>query len=221
VDVVRAAALIFGLATLPGCLGARSRAERVELEVNPLSNARAGEFCRYKAIRDGEAGKRPVEEEWSLHVRSIAGGAARVEVEILGPGRDPPGPSPREPGYSVLLQTKDEGFTGTQLLRLLRRPELSPRGIRRWLDDAVNMHEASIRDLPVVFEGKTRPGHEVVLDLEDGRERTRYRLVIVDDVAVCAIVEADLDETWLSDTPDGELHEEHRHDHLSLVEWKR
>jgi hypothetical protein len=59
------------------------------------------------------------------------------------------------------------------------------------------------------------------LSFEDPLGRASYRLVVVDELPVCGIYEADLEEVWISDAPDGERHEERRHDHLELVDWKR
>jgi hypothetical protein len=220
--MTRAAALIFGLSLLPGCLlGSRSKAERVELALNPLRDARVGEFCRYKALRDGREGEPPAPEEWMLAVRQNAGGAAKIEVELLGPRRVPPSPSPREPGWSVLLQTKEEAFSGSQVLRLLRRPDLSPRGIRAFLERDVANVSGSVKEKPVLVQGKTCLGYEMTLSFEDPQVRATYRLVVVDELPVLGVFEAELDEVWISDAPDGDRHEERRHDRLELVDWKR
>lgn len=218
----RAAAVIFGLSLLTGCLGSRSRADHVELALNPLRDARPGEFCTYKGLRDGKEGEPPVVEEWTIAVRQIVGGAAKVEVELLGAPRTPPSPSPREPGWSVFLQTKEEAFSGTQLLRLLRRPDLSPRGARAFLDHSVSGVHGSVRELPIVVQGKTCSGHEMTLSYSDHQLlRATYRLVIVDELPGIGLYEAELDEVWISDVPDGDRHEERRHDRLELVDWKR
>jgi hypothetical protein len=216
----RAAALVFGLVTLTGCLGSRSRAERIELALNPLRDARPGEFCRYKGVRDGTPGERPVIEEWTLSVRQSAGGAAKIEIELLGPSRSPPSPSPREPGWSVFLQTKDEAFSGSQILRLFRRPDLSPRGVRSYLDHDVSNVSGGVKEKPVLVRGRTYAGYEVTISFEDPQLRGRYRLVIVDELPGIGLYEAELEEVWISDAPDGERHEERRHDRLELVDWK-
>lgn len=214
-----AAFLIFGLT---GCLNARSRAERVQLEQNPLRDARAGEVCHYRALRDGEPGVPPVAEEWTLAVQQVVGGAARVEVELLGAKRNPPSPSPREPGWSVFLQTKEEAFSGAQILRLFRRPDLSPRGARSWLERDVSNVSGSVKELAVLVQGKTCAGHEITISFSDkDLERATYRLVIVDDLPGIGLYEAELEEVWLSDAPEGDLHEERRRDRLSLVDWRR
>jgi hypothetical protein len=205
-----------------GCLGPRSRAERVELAASPLRDARTGELCRYKARREGAPGEPAVEEEWTLRVGQVVGGAAEVFVEVLGPSRTPPAPSPREPGWSVLLQSKSEGFSGSQILRLFHRPDLSPRGVRAYLDEEVGGVDGSMREFPLVVDGKTCAARELTIQIRDATlERGTYRLVVVDGLPVCGIYEADLDEVWISDAPDGERHEERRHDHLELADWKR
>jgi hypothetical protein len=183
---------------------------------------RAGAFCRYRAIRDGVKGEPPMEEEWTFRVREIVSGEAKVEVEVLGKSRNPPSPSPREPGWSVYLHMKDDAYTGSQVLRLLHRPDLSPRGIRRYLEDEVASLDGSVRAFPVVVDGQTYQGREVTIELEDASlARARYRLVVVDELPVLGLKEADLDEVWISDAPDGGRHEERRHDHLELVESHR
>ncbi len=163
-----------------------------------------------------------MEEEWTFRVREIASGEAKVEVEVLGKSRNPPAPSPREPGWSVYLHMKEDAFSGSLVLRLLHRPDLSPRGIRQYLEDEVSKLEGSVRSFPIVVGDRTYEGREVTVELEDATlTRARYRLVVVDELPVLGIQEADLDEVWISDAPDGVRHEERRHDHLELVEWHR
>ncbi|MEZ0228959.1 MAG: hypothetical protein ACAI25_10070 [Planctomycetota bacterium] len=205
-----------------GCRGSRSAADHIELEQNPLRDARPGEFCTYKSLRDGKPGEPPIPEEWTLSVRQVVAGAAKLEVELLGPTRSPPSPSPREPGWSVFLQTKDEALNGSQILRLFHRPELSPRGVRAFLDRDVSRVAGGVREIPVVVQGKTCSGKELTFHFEDPQLlRATYRLVIVDELPAIGLYEAELDEVWISDAPDGERHEERRRDRLELVDWKR
>lgn len=209
--------LLAVLAFLPGCLGARSRAERVELERSPVRDARAGQVARYRGERTGEPGG-PVTEEWTFSVRSVEGGYARVEVAVLGPPRVPASPSPREPGYVLDVPTKDDGFTGVEILRLFRHPELTTHGVRSLLDRGKVSVEGDGDSLPYLFAGKTHPAHALTLRISDERLRSAvYRVVVLDDLPVLGVVEADLDEVWVSLTPDGEEREERRHDHLALL----
>jgi hypothetical protein len=201
-----------------GCFGARSRAERIELERNPLRSARAGESLRFTSVRDGTPGGEHTAEEWTFSIRSVQNGYAHVEVSILGPPRSPPSPSPREPGFELELPTKDDGWNGVEVLRLFRHPELTTRGLRQVLDRGGVSVGGGHEVFPLVVDGRTRLAHALTVTLSDGAlERASYRIVIVDDLPGLGIAEAELDEVWTSVTPDGDEVEQHRHDKLVLA----
>ena len=208
---------LLALVSLGGCLGARSSAERIELERSPLRDARAGMVARYHATRDGEPGAPPVVEEWTLSIVSVQAGFARVEVSILGPPRSPAGPSPREPGFVLDLPTKIDGFTGVELIRLFRHPELTTRGVREMLDRGGTSVGGQHDSYPLVVLGKTHEAHALTVELSDGQlRRGVYRVVVVDDLPVLGIVEAELEEVWTALTPDGDEVVERRHERLLL-----
>ena len=207
------------LASAAGCRGPRSHADDLALEKNPLRDARAGELCRYRATRGG-AGV-PVPEEWTIRVTAVSGGSARVEVSVLGPPRVPPAPAPREPGYGLFMAMKDEGFTGAALLRLFHRPDLTARGIRRILERDVREVSGTVRDRPVLFSGKTCQARELTLVIEDPSVvRAVYRVVLLDEVPVVGILEAELEQVFRVVDPDGEVHEETRVDRIELVDFR-
>jgi hypothetical protein len=170
-------------------------------------------------VRDGQTGQPPVPEEWTIGVGSIGGGDCLLEVSIQGPPRTPPGPSPREPGFSLFMPMKDEAFSGTEILRLFHRPDLTPRGMRAVLDRDVKAVEGSVRRFPLVFQGRTRLAHELTISIEDASlVRGTYRLVVVPDLPAPGILEAELDETWTATDADGNEREERRHEKLELVD---
>jgi hypothetical protein len=168
-------------------------------------------------VRDGERGTAPVVEEWTVAITSVQAGNARVEVSILGPPRVPASPSPREPGFVLDLPTKVDGFTGVEIIRLFRHPELTTRGVRQLLDRGGTSISGESETLPLLVLGKTHEAHALTVRLSDDRiDRATYRVVVVDDLPALGIVEAELEEEWTRLTPDGDEVTERRHETLTL-----
>lgn len=207
------------IASITGCATPSERAEAIALDRNPLRDARAGELCRYRSIRDGSATEKPVVEDWIVRVLSAAAGTARVEAAVLGPAREPAALSPREPAFEVAYSMVDGAFSSIQMLRLFQRPDLTPKGMRVVLDREERAVEGAVKGGLLVVGGKTRDVRELTVTVRGGPfVRATYRVVIADDLPVLGIVEAELDETWLATGPDGDLREERRHDHLVLTD---
>jgi hypothetical protein len=202
---------------LTGCLGARSRAERIEIERSPLRDARAGGVAHYRAVRDGEPGAPPIVEEWTFSIRSVQGGIARIDVSILGPPRSPATPSPREPGFALDMPTKADGWNGVEVIRLFRHPELTTRGLRALLDRGGTSVSGGVETFPLLVQGKTHEAHQLTVELSDELiDHATYRVVIVDDQPVLGLVEAEVEEVWTTLTPDGEEVGNRRHERLFL-----
>ncbi len=211
--------LVAVLLPVAGCASPSERAEAVAIEKNPVRDARTGELCRYRAVRDGSATEKPVVEDWIFRVLSASAGSARVEVSVLGPPRVPPSPSPREPSFAIDFPMTDGAFSAVQLIRLFHRPELTTRGANVVLDREAKKVEGHVRPGLLVVQGKTREVRELSIELSGGAlARGSYRAVIADDLPVLGIIEAELDETWTIGGPDGDVTEERRHDRLRLLD---
>jgi len=214
-------AVLFLALLAAGCTTPRERMEKLSIENNPLRNAREGDLCRYRAVRQGDTGTGPgVEETWTLRVSSGGSkGLQRVDVAVLGPARAPASPSPREPGYSLKLPTADAGIAATEVLRLFHRPDLTTEGMLAVVSRDEPEIEGSTRTFTTTVFDRTRTARELTVAIHD-RDLLRgtYRIVVVDDIAVLGIVEAELDEVWVVTDPDGALRKERRHDHLKIVE---
>lgn len=214
----RALSLVLLGALVAGCATPRERMEAISVELNPLRNARIGDVCRYRAIREGEPGG-PVAETWMLRVSSSSKGLSRVDVAVLGPARTPPSPSPREPGYSLKLPTADAGIDATEVLRLFHRPELTTEGMLTVVTREEPVITGSTRAFTTVVFDRTRNARELTVTISDKQlVRGTYRIVVVDEIAVLGIVEAELDEEWTVLDQDGAIRTERRHDRLELVE---
>lgn len=214
-----ALASAFLIGALAGCAGPRERAEALTLETNPLRKARVGDSCRYSAVRDGQDGQEAVAESWTLRVLSSSKGLDRLEVQVLGPARVPAGPSPREPGYSAKFPIADSPLASTEIIRLFHRPDLTTEGMLVVLAREFTHVEGSTRSFTSVFLDHTRLAREMTVTISDKQlRRGTYRVVMVDELPVFGIAEAELDEEWEVTDPDGQLKIEHRHERLELVD---
>jgi hypothetical protein len=201
-----------------GCTSPRERMEQLSVEINPLRKARIGDVCRYRAVRTGDGGE-GVAETWTLRVSGSSRGQARVDVAVLGAARTPPSPSPREPGYSLKLPTADAGIAATEVLRLFHRPALTTEGMLAVVGREEPKIEGTTRSFTTVVFDRTRDARELLVTIQDpSLVRGTYRIVVVDEIAVLGIVEAELDEVWTVLDPDGTIRTEKRHDKLELVE---
>lgn len=207
------------LLALAGCATPRDQAEALTLETNPLRKARVGDDCRYRAVRDGEPGKEAVAESWTIRVLGSKEGQARLEVQVLGPERIPASPSPREPGYSFKFPTADSSLSSTEILRLFHRPDLTTPGMLTVLGRDFTRLEGSTRSFTLVSLGRTRLAREMTVSFSDKQlVRGTYRVVMVDELPVLGIAEAELTEEWESVQPDGSINVEKRHETLTLVD---
>ncbi len=204
---------------LPGCTAPHERARDLAIDINPLSNRKAkiGDMCRYRGVRTGQHDEE-VAETWTLRLTSQSKGLARVDVAVLGPNRVPASPSPREPGFSLKLPTADAGIAATEVLRLFRRPELTTEGLLTVLDRDETLIDGSVRSFTTVVFDRTYHARELVVRIEDKLVKGTYRIVVVEEIPVLGLVEAELDEEWTVTDQDGALHTERRHDKLELVE---
>jgi hypothetical protein len=206
------------LVLIAGCAGPRERAEELTVPTNPLARARPGDMCRYRAVREDSRGE-AVSESWTLQVNGKANGLARVDVSVLGPALTPHGPSPREPGYVVRLPTAEGRLSSPEIMRLFHRPELTSEGMLAVLDRDVKHVEGTMRSFTMVVLDHTREAHELTVTFDDDSlVRGTYRVVVVDDLPVLGIAQAELDEEWTTVEEDGARKTSRRHETLDLVE---
>jgi hypothetical protein len=207
--------VLVALVCLAACATPSEKADALQTPKSPLHGARVGDMCRYRSIREGQGD--PVVETWTFRVAGMSRGTGRVNVSVLGPPRVPASPSPREPGYSLLLPTADAGFAATELMRFFHRPDLTTEGMRVVLDREGKKITGEERAFPVVVQDSTHQAWELVVHFADPSLEATYRAVIVDGLPVLGIKEAELDEVWTSVAEDGSLHPEHCHEKLELV----
>jgi hypothetical protein len=211
---------VLGLALLAasGCTTPRERAEKIAVDTNPLRKSRAGDLCRYRAVRD-DGGGTAYPESWTLQLTGAGKGLARVDVAVLGPNRSPPSPSPREPGFFVRMPTADAPLDAAEVIHFFHRPELTSEGVLAVLDRDAKSVEGSTRTFTTVVLDHTYVARELTVTFQDDSLlRGTYRVVFVDDLPVLGIAEAELDEEWHTVDADGQLKTEHRHDKLILAE---
>jgi hypothetical protein len=219
-DVVALLAVI-ATSLASGCTSPRERMERISIETNPLRKARKGDLCRYRAVRIGDTpDAEGVEEVWTLRVDESAKGLAKVDVACLGPSRPTPSPSAREPGWNLRMPTADAGIAATEVLRLFHRPELTTEGMLTVVEREKPEIEGSTQTFTTLVFDRTRDARQIIVRIIEAKPyfRGTYRVVVVDELAVLGIIEAELDEEWDTVDPDGELSRQHRHDSLKLVE---